>query len=184
MKILVKIIILSFSLLAFACGKDDDIIASEDTKIVSYFTKLQIEETGYDALGGVFRYVGNADRAGYEQAVEAQAGDSVSFYFSVHLLNTNANVLQQPLIYTNKKYLIDALKANGLTGQWTSDPYKVKLGSSPLAKGLQRGLTGAHEKDSLLLFMRSDMGYGDREMFNVPKNSPLLFIVDLVSVKK
>lgn len=183
MRIFVKSMLLCVFLLASACGKDEDTIASEQTKIVSYLTtRLQVEEGSYDNLGGVFRYVGNAGRDGYSTAVEAAAGDSVSFYFSAHLLNTSADITAQPLIYTNKQRLINGIV--GLTDRWSSELYKAKLGSSSLVKGLQRGLTGAHEKDSLLLFMTSDMGYGKHEMFNVPKNSSLLFVIELVSVKK
>lgn len=186
MRIFVYGILVCVFLLASACGKDEDSIASEQKKIVSYLAGQQIEEGSYDDLGGVFRHVGNVGRDGYATAPRAATGDLVTFYFSAHLLNTSAKVsdTEQPLIYTNKQRLINDLLARGLTGHWSADPHEATLGSSPLAKGIQRGLIGAREKDSLLLFMSSDMGYGNKEMFNIPKNSSLLFIIELVSVKK
>lgn len=58
----------------------------------------------YTTPNGVYRYVANADREGYDREVPVEYGDSVSFDFAAYLFSSSIGALY----YTNVKEWIPA----------------------------------------------------------------------------
>ena len=123
----------------------------------------------YTTPNGVYRYVANADREGYDREVPVEYGDSVSFDFAAYLFSSSIGALY----YTNVKEWIPA-----------KDLEVLNLGSASLVKGLEYGLVNSRQNDSLLLFMTSDLVYGTENMGVVSPDQPVVWAVKIKKVVK
>ncbi len=62
-------------------------------------------------------------------------------------------------------------------------PLTYKVGEQPLIAGWDKGVINQPAGSKLTLIIPSAMGYGPRDMGSIPPNSPLIFDIEIVSVK-
>ncbi|MCK5855968.1 MAG: FKBP-type peptidyl-prolyl cis-trans isomerase [Bacteroidales bacterium] len=63
-------------------------------------------------------------------------------------------------------------------------PLKFQLGVGRVIKGWDEGIQLMHVGDSALLTIPPEIGYGERDMGQIPPNSTLIFTVKLVKIEK
>jgi peptidylprolyl isomerase len=63
-------------------------------------------------------------------------------------------------------------------------PFSFKLGMGQVIKGWDEGIAMLNVGDKAILTIPADLGYGDRNMGNIPPNSVLVFDVELLSVQE
>lgn len=61
-------------------------------------------------------------------------------------------------------------------------PFEFRLGEGRVIKGWDEGITYLNKGSKALLTIPPDIGYGDREMGDIPPNSTLIFEVELVDI--
>ncbi len=153
------------SLLAcFACGKPDYNIDGQNQRIESY---LRSQNAEYVNNSGAYRYTYHSG----EGTEMLAPGDSVYFYFSGYLF-TGA---PRGLFATNIE--ADAESAGFDKTYMDFSPRRVVLGGGELISGLELGLAGSKQGDSLMVLMSSDLAYGDRETGIVKPGSSVAFKV-------
>jgi hypothetical protein len=171
----------------FSCAKDDQMALAETRSLESYLNQTNYAgELPCDTLDdGVWRLLEN-DREGRDDAPRARAGSVVEFFYEgyafVSSLNLNPGIEERPAPFaTNRAEIIGAL---GLDPRlWPTGPEAARLGAGELFMGLDRGLQGTCEGDSVLLLMTSGNGYGEKSMMTLPSNSPLVFRVFVNDVR-
>jgi hypothetical protein len=164
-------------LLLAGCGKDD-ILNNQNTAITKY---LDSKGTEYWQQEGVYKYIHNINRGGRSDLPIAGRGDQVSFWFAGYEFVSGPNNVP---FYTNIK---DAIKINNINFDptfWSFEANLATLGTTPMFKGLERGLPGSCAGDSLYLFMTSDLAYGGKGMGLVPKNTAVMYFVYIDKVIK
>lgn len=164
-------------LLGYGCGKDTNIVPDQRTAIIKYLESQKFE---YTTQGGVYKYIANIDREGRDKAKEAIVGDSLSFRFEAYTFTSAPGTI----FYTNKVAV-----AAGMTGlnttYWSFEPTKVKVGQSEgIIKGIANALPYCREGDSVLLYITSDLAYGDKFVSLIEKNTALQYIVNIENIKK
>lgn len=169
------------SLWLCACSEDTTEVDNQRVAIERYVTGQAWENV--DFLGGVYRYVLNQEREGYEAATQAQRGDKLVINYSVYEFSSSAAGGEGTLIYTNNPEIQNAQE--GLDpAYWAKVPLEVELGRTPLISGLDRGLDGVRQGDTLKLFMSSDMGYGDKPFGVIAADTPLVWNLGIKEVIK
>ncbi len=63
------------------------------------------------------------------------------------------------------------------------EPFIFKIGSGQVIQGWEKGLIGMKVGGQRVLVIPSDMAYGNRQVGPIAPNTPLVFAVELVSVK-
>lgn len=164
-----------------ACSKDTTTVDNQRTSIEQYITNQSWENVEYG--DGVYRYVLNRDRSGYETAPEAQRGDQIVFNYSIYVFSASGTGGEGALIYTNNPELQDLQEGLNAT-YWSKEPMEVTLGRTSLISGLSWGLNGVRQGDTLKLFMSSDRGYGDKPFSVIPANTPLVWNLGIQQVIK
>lgn len=66
---------------------------------------------------------------------------------------------------------------------WTGQPFDLTLGNDEVIKGWDQGLVGQRVGSRVALMIPPDLGYGNKAQGSqIPKNSTLAFVVQIVSV--
>ena len=65
----------------------------------------------------------------------------------------------------------------------TDQPFEFVLGVGQVIEGWELGLTKIDEGGSGILIIPSGMGYGQSSSGSIPKNSVLIFRIDLIDIK-
>ena len=63
------------------------------------------------------------------------------------------------------------------------EPFTVQLGTGQVITGWDEGLIGATVGEQRRLVLGADNAYGDQEAGEIPANSPLAFVVDVVDIQ-
>lgn len=171
---MVTYVLLAVALLSAGCSADEDIVAKQEENIEKYLSSNALE---YVYENGVYKYI--ASRTADATAVEAQKGDSVVFRFAGYTFGS----APAGLFYTNNRYLVEGDTLLNTT-YWSFEPKRVKLGDGSIIKGLEKALLNSMQGDSLLVFMTSEMGYGDKAMGAVDMNTALMYVLNIESVKR
>ena len=66
----------------------------------------------------------------------------------------------------------------------TPTSLQLQLGGGQVITGWEEGLVGLKEGGTRRLVIPADKGYGDQATGKIPPNSPLVFVVKLVKIKK
>lgn len=159
------------------CGSDSNIVPDQRSAIENY---VESRYPDYVVQNGVYKCVTNMDRSGYETATIASPGDSIWFHFAAYTFESSpstspyftdiAEILEGDTVL-NPKY-------------WPHGPQAVKIGATPLIRGLTAGLPECRTGDSVLLFITSDLGYDDKTVGVVEKNTALMYFLKIENVKK
>lgn len=167
---IVCLIIILF--VTISCDKQD----RENT----YINQENSIDTYISSLDGAYRIVrtNGSNRIVIEEGDEAtslEKGDSLHFFYSLY---TFAN-RRGGLIYSNvgeivRQYNIEA----------DTLPKKILYGKDELINGLYNGLYGVRDGEKCYILFSAKYGYGNKEMFNVPKLTPLFFEVEIKKLIK
>ena len=174
---LLKIIIGVWVFVLAGCSKEEDFLIDQRESFESYLSR---QEGGYTVEGGVYRYVVNADREGYANDPVIEYGDSVTFNFAAYTFGSPLGTLY----YTNVQEWLSAGSTNLNTAYWDMTPSRVRLGYTPLLKGVESGLVGNRMNDSLLLFVTSDLAYGSVSVGAIGPDEPTVWSVKINNVVK
>jgi hypothetical protein len=166
---------------AVLAGCGDDLKKSLDDQNVAIIRYLDGRSLTYTIHNGVYRYIANADRDGYDAQTVAETGDEVWFDFEARLFSSTSGA--GALFYTNKPELIGELEG-AETLSWPVTVQKVRLGVDPLLGGVADAMPGCRTGDSLALFIPSNRAYGDRPMGVVPQNTTVVYVLNIRNVVK
>lgn len=188
MRIARTFIIASIAVALWACGKDDSVVPDQQDVIRAFLDGNELE---YDVQGGVYRHFG---ARGIVEAPTLENGDQVGFMFELYPARytyattslSRLSPVPTTAIFTNKQGVIDTLmRANAnFDPAWPTDPFVARVGSEALIEGLNRGLAGCREGDSVLLFITSDLALGDKMTGTVAANTALLYVINIKTVSK
>lgn len=175
MKRFLSIVVLGVLLLG--CSTEENVVDDQKISIRKY---LEGKSLAYEELSGVFRHVYNADREDYEQAQRVAYGDVVEINFAIHKFGSPFGALY----YSNVR-LPEIEKDTVLnTEYWDFNPLRARLGSTKLIRGLEYGLVGSREGDSLWLFLTSDVMYGGNDNGIIPGNEATAWAVKINKVER
>jgi peptidylprolyl isomerase len=65
---------------------------------------------------------------------------------------------------------------------WTGNAFTAQLGAGQVIKGWDQGLVGQRVGSRVVLVVPPDLGYGKKEQSGIPKNSTLVFTVQILSI--
>ncbi len=152
------------------CSKADYNIPGQKQNFITF-----MNNAGYawDSVGGVYRVHLLAG-----EGPQAANGDSVYFNYIGQTFSSRLG----DTFTTNIKE--EAKKAKLDTTYLDFSPKGVRSGDGSLMRGLESGLTGCRQGDSLLLLITSDLAYGDQQVGYVPAGTPVTFVVNVLKVKK
>lgn len=151
-------------LLAFSCTKEDreNTMTKQEEAIDSYISSLQGMEVVRN--GGSNRVVVEAG-SGEEGVVK---GDSLYIRYAGYTFARGKG----ELLITN-----DAVIAMENGFPCMEAPLKMRLGSGGIIKGLELGLNGVKEGEHCYVIFSAKYGYGNIQVYNVPKLTPLFYEV-------
>ena len=157
----------------------------------------------YDIVGGAYRHIVNEDRDNRtDRQYRIERGDSISFFFDAKIF-TGGSFDQLQTFYTNIGARIQAIAGNNPqfdTSFWPTVPLRIKTGEDPrILKSLQEALIGcmagdgdpANDEepdgiasDQVRVWLTPDLAFGDKVVYNVPRESTLVFeITDIVIIR-
>ena len=178
-KRLLGILIVALLMVAMlpSCEGDDESVEKQETLILNYLNRQNLTYTLDD---GIYKVVyGDTERPDYESLPMAQEGDSVVFRFAGYVFN-GAPIY---LFYTNNRYLVEGDTVLN-SEYWSFEPKRIKLGDGSIIKSLERPLLNSRAGDSLLVFITSELGFGDESMGVVPENSAMMYVLNVDEVIK
>lgn len=162
------------TIMMLSCANQEAVESVEDQKeyIESYLTTYDYD---YTSLGGVYRVVTpSKDPSG----IYLESGDSLYFYFAQYLFGSSVG----DAYYTN---IYSVAAAYGMqTETMDFDAYGIEYGATPLIEGYELGFEGMQQGDTLMLYMTSDMAYGDTQASVVPKNQSIASLVIMEKIVK
>ncbi len=177
MKLRVWAAIVSVGCMLGACSLSDDVLETQEANMLKYLGSNRI--TDFDPLDGVFRFVPNKSRESYDTDPVVGQGDSVYLMYEQYTFTTSKG----KLYFTNKEALIDSDTI--LNRQfWSFKPLGVAVGATELIRGLQEGLPGCRQGDSVVLLITSGQAYGGKTVGVVPANTALMMVLNIMTVKK
>lgn len=165
------------------CDKEDEGLTTQQDQIVRYLTSshdprlIAIEEVPnaivenppfYERLNlNTYRYIATYYDAGRQSKTKVEAGDEVELYFAAYALSSGAPS-NGSLYFTNDATLIEQLSKAGLnTEYWSTEPLRVKIGSSDILKGVETSLLDCREGDAVEVYMAYESAYGKKNAMGV-----------------
>lgn len=173
-KIKEAFVVAIIGLLLVSCVQDDfkNIINTQESSIESFFKKY--DSSLVTINGRVWRGVETKG----DETLMVQEGDSVFFNYKAHLFSNGVGTL------FDTNLLEDGLLMGLGYGVDHYLPRKEIIGKGQLLTGLNRGLVGASKGERCFIAFSAKYGYGSKQTAIVPKNSPLIFEIWILDVKK
>lgn len=183
------------------CSDGEDIFTSQQTAIERYLTSTRglVNETTigdliennpafYTQIGrSVYRHIPNYYDASRDTATAIERGDSVRLRFDAYVFSGSEPTISD-VYWSNIATTINKLSSEGGNSlaqlEWSTEPLAVKVGSTNMIGGLERGLIGCCAQDSVQIYMTYDMAYGKRLVGTVPKNSSVAWYIKILNVTK
>lgn len=175
------------SILASCSASDEDTIIPDQREAIKKF--LDTNELAYEEVNGVFRHFGYRESPANGNI--ARNGKNIGIFFELYgFPYARASSSTNPMapiptnsLYSNKPFVQDTLRKIGLnTDYWPQGVFNTTLGSKELMAGLNRGLAGCREGDSVLLFITSNLAFGNVPVPGLDENTAILYIVNLETV--
>ncbi|MCC8018620.1 MAG: FKBP-type peptidyl-prolyl cis-trans isomerase [Rikenellaceae bacterium] len=163
------------------CGsKDDNTVADQRTAIENFLTNAYGED-GYDKIDRVYRVA--IEREGnYNRSRRLEKGDIARFYFAGYEF-TSRRI--EPAFYSNVDWIIEELQDAGLDPiYWDQDIVEVRLGEGKVIKGIEKGLEGCREGDSVRVFLTTDLAFGSYYISDMDLYSAVEYVIWLEEVEK
>lgn len=169
-----KILIISTLLLALCyCDKQDreNTYINQETRIDAYLSNV---DDGYRIVKNKGSYRIVIAEGSAKDSLEV--GDSLYFYYSGYTFTSSKG----SLFSTN---MGEVVRENNITSSDTL-PRKILYNKSHLISGLYNGLYHVHEGEVCNILFSAKYGYGNTEMFNVPKLTALFFDIKVEKIVK
>lgn len=157
-------ILVAIQFLFVACAKEDrdTQVANQEESIDSYLSALSgktiVRNSGSNRVIVI---------SGTGEDV-SQTGDSLYFHCSGYTFSSGAG----ELFFTN-----DTAVARINNFKTTGSPIRIRLGDGSVMPGLRKGLEGVRAGERCHIIFSSKYGYGNSQIYNVPKMTPLFFDV-------
>ncbi len=154
----------------------------------------------FDIVGGAYRHIVNEDRDNREPRYEIERGDSIAFMFDGRIFSGSSFGNMQTF-YTNDEARIKTIVTNNPdfdTKYWPTTPLRIKVGDDPaILKSLQRALISCRAgdgdpsnddepngiaSDEVRVYLTPDLAFGDRMVYNVPRNSTIVFQITDIEI--
>ncbi len=186
---------------AMSCSDEEDILPKQQEQIRTYLTgshtprliaadevgeSLEDEPAFFDYTGNTaYRYIATWYDPNRQTWAPVEPGDSIWITLSAYRFAGNAPSLDD-LYYSNDPALEDEVRNLGLTGDYWGfgQPLGICVGKTPLVEGVSRMLRGCREGDRVEIYMTYTMAYGERWMYNIEKESPIVWFFTIDKVKR
>lgn len=185
-----------------SCSNESDTtLTSQQTSISRYLTSshqprliaeadiassLDSEPQFYTQWGlDIYRYIATYYAEGRDKKLAVEAGRKVALTYSAYVF-TGSKPTISSLYATNRASDIEELTAAGLNAEyeWTTEPMAVTIGNDDIIPAVETALMGCREGDSVEIYLTYDVAYGKHYLGLVPSMSPIVWYIDIVSVKK
>lgn len=195
------ITVVVMALITVGCNNDTDtVLTSQQTGIERYLTgshqpRLIVEDEIGSSLDehpqfytrwgqNIYRYIATYYDEGREGRDEVRNGSTIEMIYTAYLFNNSAPTVND-MFATNDAESLQKLVDAGLDAEyeWTTEPMRVKIGSSKLLKGLETALKGCREGDSVEIYLTYEAAYGKHYIGEVPSKSAVVWFIDIVSVE-
>lgn len=180
------------------CNEENEDLTSQQEQIVRYLTsshdpRLIAAEEVKDAIVlnppfyeritmSIYRYIATYYDAGRSARPKVAAGDEVELTFAAYTLSSGA---PYSLYYTNDASLIEQVAEQGLnTEYWSTEPLRVKLGSTDVIKGVAASLLDCHEGDVVEVYMAYDSAYDEDAVGVIPPKTGIAWFYVINKVIK
>ncbi len=192
------LMILTLVLLLFVGCDHEDLLLSERDKIEKYLTSSRgmvaeadlgsvIEDNPafYSVFGRyAYRHIVNYYDAGRENLAEVKMGDELELRFNAYTF-TGSEPSLSALYWSNvEEQILKLQQQSDSKLEWSIEPLKVTLGETDMIEGLELALEGCREKDSVQVYMTSNLAYGRKNLGSVPKNSMVAWYMKIEKVTK
>ena len=192
------LMILPLVLLLFVGCDHEDLLLSERDKIEKYLTSSRgmvaeadlgsvIEDNPafYSVFGRyAYRHIVNYYDAGRENLAEVKMGDELELRFNAYTF-TGSEPSLSALYWSNvEEQILKLQQQSDSKLEWSIEPLKVRLGETDMIEGLELALEGCREKDSVQVYMTSNLAYGRKNLGSVPKNSMVAWYMKIEKVTK
>lgn len=186
---------------AVACSDEEDILPKQQEQIRTYLTgshsprliaadevgeSLEDEPAFFDQTGNTaYRYIATWYDPNRTTWPPVEPGDSIWITLSAYRFAGSAPNLDD-LYYSNDPAMEEEVRRMGLTGDYWDfgQPLGIRVGTTPLVEGVSRMLRGCREGDRVEIYMTYTMAYGDRWMYNIERESPIVWFFTIDKVKR
>lgn len=169
----------TLSILFFAaCNKNDDSIS-----VATQASNIEAFIDAQRKLGRECWLVDEVYHVLLEEGTNEQVrlGDSIFFDYTAATFSMASELGIAWVFDTNIKTVAESHRLN--TNR-TFEQQKAVAGGQGYIRGLENGLLQLRKGQTQLLIFTSDLGYGGDKISIVPPNSPLVFRVKLLDIKK
>ena len=192
------LMILPLVLLLFVGCDHEDLLLSERDKIEKYLTSsrgmvaeadlgsvIEDNPTFYSVFDRyAYRHIVNYYDAGRENLAEVKMGDELELRFNAYTF-TGSEPSLSALYWSNvEEQILKLQQQSDSKLEWSIEPLKVRLGETDMIEGLELALEGCREKDSVQVYMTSNLAYGRKNLGSVPKNSMVAWYMKIEKVTK
>ena len=193
-----KLLTILFLLPLLVGCKQEDTLLTERDKIEKYLIsscRMVAEENLDDVIEEeplffstfsryAYRHIVNYYDADRENRPTADWGDDIEIRFNAYTFSGSAPNTSA-IYWSNVASIIEQLgKESDNTLDWSDEPLRIKLGTTPMLKGLEHTLPGCREADSVQIFMTSNLAYDKQIIGLVPKNSMIAWYIKIEKVIK
>jgi hypothetical protein len=200
-------------LLAFMAGcEKEDLVLSERDKIEKYLNSTRGMIIAADTIIGdkknppfydlfirskpnryafrhIINYYAETDTITHERERNSkprvEMGDKIDIRFNAYTF-TGSKPDTAAIYWSNIPEVIKSLERNSAkTLDWSTEPLQIELGKTEILEGLELALAeGCREKDSVQIYMTSNLAYGKNWVGVVPKNSMVKWFLIIEKVTK
>ena len=165
-------IVVIFGIAAVSCSKQDreNTIISQENSIDRYISSLGGVQVVRN--NGANRVIISSDNS----AAIAERGDSLYIRFAGYIFSNGRG----PMFITNDTSAV----GNKDFVEIVQKPYGIRLGSTPLVKGLDRGLEGVTQGEHCYIIFSAKYGFNNTEVYVIPKLSPLFYEIWVDKIAK
>lgn len=182
-------------LLCASCTKVEDILMAQHEQMVKYLTGLGLvaEENLDDIIDKdplfystfdryVYRHIVNYYDEGRDGRPEVKWGSTLELYFDAYIVE---NGRPTTIYWSNTPATFEKFREENpnFTVDWSTEPLRVTLGATEMIEGLNIALPGCRERDSVQLFITSNLAYGKKIVGEVPKNTAVAWYVRIDKVE-
>lgn len=174
----VTLLVATLALLSCTKAEFKELVTRQESEIESYIAR-EFEENEVIFNDGVWRVIlkhGGGGQSG--EGVSAAKGDSLVFNYVASIFRGSPST-----IFDTSSYDIGEEIGLGHDASYYV-PRRYLLGKGEMIEGLERGLIGVKKGELSLIFFSTKYGYGSLDGTLVPKESALLFEVEIVDVIK